>query len=85
MTSLEEAREKISEADKEIARYFEIRMNAVSEVAQYKKEHSLPVLDTGRENALIAKNKEYITNEEIRDLYILFQKNMMDYLIQHKQ
>ena len=78
MTSLEEAREKISEADKEIARYFEIRMNAVSEVAQYKKEHSLPVLDTGRENALIAKNKEYITNEEIRDLYILFQKNMMD-------
>lgn len=77
MNSLEEARQKISAADKEIARCFEERMTAVAQVARYKKEHALPILDSQRENELIAKNKEYVSDEEIRALYVLFQKNMM--------
>lgn len=78
MNLLEESREKISNADKEIAKYFAERMHAVANVAKYKKEHSLPVLDEERENALIEKNKKYIEEEDIRDLYILFQKNVME-------
>ena len=45
MEKLIEARKIISEADKQIAELFEKRMNAVKQVAEYKKERGLPVFD----------------------------------------
>ena len=78
MNLLDDARKEISAADKIIAEQFEKRMHAVENVAKYKKEHSLPVFDAGREDALVKKNLGYISDSNIRDLYVLFQKQVME-------
>ena len=66
MTDLEKARQMIDEADREIARQFEKRMDAARLVAAYKKERGLPILDTAREQAIIERNREWIADENYR-------------------
>lgn len=77
MRDLGEIRQTIDALDKEIARLFEERMKAASEVAAYKAEHNLPVLDAGREKAIIERNSAYIKDADICSYYILFQKQIM--------
>lgn len=78
MTKLEEARGIINEADKELAQLFEKRMKACAMVADYKKEHGLSVKDEAREEQLIAKTRKYITDPEIEDYFVEFQRNMIN-------
>ena len=47
--SLELLREKIDKVDDELLRLFEERMGIAGEIAAYKQEQGLPVLDRGRE------------------------------------
>ncbi len=42
-------RERIDEIDRQIAALFERRMEVAAEIARYKKEKGLPVLDARRE------------------------------------
>ncbi len=72
MSLLDEARKIINETDKEMAVLFEKRMNAALMVAEYKKEHGLPILDKEREEALVRRNSMYIENDEIREYYVKF-------------
>ena len=46
---LTEARAAIGEADREMARLFVRRMEAVREIAAYKRERGLPILDAAQE------------------------------------
>jgi len=78
MDKLIKARETISEADKEIARLFEKRMEAVRLVAEYKKERGLPVFDASREQDVIRNSLEAVEDEEIKEFYIPFIKNTME-------
>ncbi len=78
MTDLEKARLLINEADREMARLFEQRMDAVKLVAAYKKEHGVPVDDFGREEQIIKKNSALITNEEYRSYYVNFLRATID-------
>ena len=55
MTKLEQARKKINEIDEKMAKLFEERMEASKEVALYKKENALPIVDKMREKELILK------------------------------
>ena len=48
MSKLDEARKQINEIDQKMADLFALRMKAVEQVAAYKKELGLPVLDTAR-------------------------------------
>lgn len=77
MDKLSIAREEISNVDKEIAKLFEKRMQAVRMVSEYKIEHGLPVYDAARENALIERNTAYIENDDIRSYYVDFLRNTM--------
>ena len=81
-----EARKTIGEVDKEIARLFEQRMEAVRDVAEYKRVNGIPVEDSVREEQLLEANSVLVENDEIRSYYINFLKNTMklskDY--QHK-
>ena len=52
---LSECRTKIDEIDRELVRLFAERMDIVLDVAKYKKEHNLPILDAARERALLSK------------------------------
>ena len=75
MSELRTARETINQVDREMARLFEIRMDAAKAVAQYKKENGLPVDDFGREAEIISRNSGYIENEEYRSYYVNFLRN----------
>ena len=78
MTKLEEAREIINSTDSQIAHLFEQRMEACRMVAEYKKEHGLPIKDPAREAALIEKCKGYISDGEIESYYVEFQKKAIE-------
>lgn len=49
MSKLEEMREQIDKIDAEIMKSFEKRMNLSAEIAKFKKDNNLPVVDENRE------------------------------------
>ena len=51
-------RKEIDEIDRELVALFLQRMNCSARVAEYKREHGLPVLDASREKALLEKISE---------------------------
>lgn len=64
--SLEELRGEIDQIDQQMVELFKQRMEAVSQVAEYKREHGLPVLAAGRERTLLGKVGEQ-AGEELAD------------------
>ncbi len=53
--NLIELREQINNTDDQIIELFKKRMNIAAEVAEYKREHDLPVFDAQRERALLER------------------------------
>lgn len=78
MTELEKNRLKINEADKKIAALFEQRMNASKNIALYKREHGLPILDSAREREVRERELEFIGNPEYKSAYLELLQSMMD-------
>ena len=78
MDLLQDARQEINEVDKEMAKLFVRRMNAVAKVAKYKQEHGLPVFDGAREAQVITRNSQFVEDEELRAFYINFLQNTME-------
>lgn len=56
-------REEINAIDAEMVALFRRRMNVAADVAAYKKEHNLPVLDAARERALLSRISEMAGDE----------------------
>ena len=75
MSEIQTAREVINKVDKEMARLFELRMDAAGTIAKYKKENGIPIDDLEREKEIINRNANYIENEEYRSYYVNFLKN----------
>ena len=69
------AREKINSIDSQMAKLFCQRMEAVREVAEFKAEHALPILDASRESEIIKNNSVFIKDETIKAHYINFLQN----------
>lgn len=78
MNELENARRTINEADREIAKLFEKRMDAIKLIAEYKKQHGVPVEDLQREEEVIQRNSAILSNDEYRSYYVNFLRSMMD-------
>ena len=76
MASINDARSKINEIDKEMAELFVKRMAAVREVAEYKREQGMPIFDAAREEELICRNAELV-GADMREYYVDFLKNNM--------
>ncbi len=74
---LSEARREINEVDAAMAELFVRRMRAAEKVAQYKKEHALPILDAEREEAVVQTNVRLIEDETLREYYVNFIRNNM--------
>lgn len=77
MDQLETLRGEIDGIDREMAALFEKRMAAASGVAAYKREHGLPVLDAGREQAVVEKNTAYVQEPALRGYYSTFITHLM--------
>ncbi len=76
-TLLDQARETINRVDREMARLFCERMNAVRSVAEYKIKHGLQVFDPEREKQVIERNSALIEDDELRSYYISFLNESM--------
>ncbi len=66
MTKLEEYRAEIDRLDGEICALYEQRMRAVENIARYKKEHGLPVLQPGREEVVLQKAEAAVADPSLR-------------------
>ena len=78
MKDLTTSRESINKIDKEIAKLFEERMNLCKDIAEYKKENSLPIYDANREDSLINNNLNLINDENIKPYYVSFLKSLLN-------
>ena len=77
MDELSKARAEIDAADKQMAELFCRRMDAVQQIVAYKKAHGLPVLDAGREEAVVAKNLALLPNAAYAEWYEDFIRHSM--------
>mgnify|MGYP004623006145 CR=1 FL=1 len=77
MDKLQQARQEISRIDREMAELFRQRMQAAQLVAEHKKEHGLPILDSRREQELIQQNSALIQDPQLREFYVLFLRGTM--------
>lgn len=82
MANLEEMREQIDKIDAEIIESFKNRMNLSAEIAKYKKENNIPVLDEKREKEKldgIAKNVDENMSAFASKLYLTLADLSRDY------
>ena len=56
---------------------FEERMAAVLDVLKYKKEHNLAVFDSKREEEIIKKNVELLSDSNLKEYYLEFFKAVL--------
>lgn len=75
---LENARKKINETDKEMARLFLCRMKEAEKIAEYKNKRGLPVKDSAREEELIKRNCDEFPDDEIKPYYAGFLRSVID-------
>ena len=74
---LNEYRKQIDEIDRELVELFVRRMNVAAGVADYKRQHNLPVLDASRERALLNKISE-LAGEEFEDYACTLYNTLLD-------
>ena len=67
MSLIDEARKEINDIDKKMLDLFELRMEAVKKVLEYKKKNKLQILDEKRENEIIQKNLEMLNNKSLEE------------------
>ena len=74
---LKDLRNEIDEIDSEILSLFIKRMGVCQNVAAFKKENNLPVLQGGREDEIIKRIKE-LSPDELKDGAAVLFSNIMD-------
>jgi len=78
MDRLKVARDELHNIDKELAMLFEKRMDAVSRIAESKKELGLPVENSELESMVISKKAQMIDDPKIRSYYVNFLESLVD-------
>lgn len=78
MKDINDSRNEINKIDKEMALLFEKRMNECRNVVEYKIANSMPIFDGSREDLVINNNLNNITNDELKEYYTTFIKNVME-------
>lgn len=74
---LKELRNQIDDIDSEILKLFSKRMEVCRGVAEYKKEHDLPVMQGGREKQVLERVRANAP-EDLRDGAAMLFQNIMD-------
>lgn len=74
---LSEIREQIDRIDRQLVDLFIQRMNCSASVAEYKREHNMPVLDASRERALLNKISE-LSGEDFEEYSRTLYSTILD-------
>lgn len=69
MNDLERSRAEIDRIDAEMTALFERRMQAVAEIAAYKRENGLPVADPAREKRVLLQNERRLHDPALRPFF----------------
>ena len=77
MNELELLRKQIDQIDEELEILFEQRMLIAKKIGEYKKEHSLNILDVSRELEVLEKAWKRVKNKELEQYYIELMKYLM--------
>ncbi|MBO6019948.1 MAG: chorismate mutase, partial [Clostridia bacterium] len=75
---LNEARDAIKRIDEEMAELFVRRMEAVREVAAYKRAHGLPIEDKEQEAKVIEGRSALIADPELRSFYVRYLRETIE-------
>ena len=75
---LNEARAEIARVDAEMAELFRRRMAAAAQVAAYKKDHGLPILDAQQEQRVLERCLPLMPEEGLRELYADYLRSLME-------
>ena len=75
--NLEDIRKEINAIDAQMAELFERRMEQARRVAGFKRAHGIGISDPAREEALIRRNAEQVSDRDIREYYINFEKEVI--------
>ena len=67
MENLETLRKEIDEIDKQLAVLIEKRLEIVTKVGAYKKEHNIPIQDIKRDKAVINNALRNINDEKYNE------------------
>lgn len=77
MQDLEISRQHIDQIDRELVALLEKRMTEVSQVIAYKKAHAIPVLDSGREQAVLDKVAQLVQDKRYEETIVATFSDMM--------
>ena len=77
MDNLDQIRSRIDEVDAQMTSLFEQRMELVREIFAYKTAHGLTIVDPSREEEIIRRNASTITDSDIREYYVNFQREVL--------
>lgn len=77
MDELDTLRSQINEIDAQLRILFERRMSTAGSIAQYKREHDLPVLNAAREAEVLKANVSALENKDLAPLYTDFLRENM--------
>lgn len=69
MKDLKQCREQLDIIDEKIIELFEKRMLVIKDVALYKKQNNLPIVDEEREKVMLKNNIEKFNNAELKQYY----------------
>ncbi len=69
---LKELRSKIDAADDTLVQAYIERTKIVKEIAEYKKQNNLPILNSGREEQVYSRLTEKFGEQYSRDIYALY-------------
>lgn len=72
MNPLDQARATIDRVDAQMAELFAERMSAAKEIAAWKQQNGKPIRDPQREQDLLRRGAERISDPEIKALYLSF-------------
>lgn len=78
-------REEIDAIDRKMADLFAKRMECAGRIAAYKRQNGLPITDAGRENAMIAREQEYLKDPSLRPLYARFLSSLITLSKEHQE
>lgn len=77
MDRLQELRQEIDRIDNQLVALFEQRMNTVLDVAAYKLEAGIPVLNAGREQQVIEKCVSKLENKAYAEALTAWMQETM--------
>ena len=78
MKDLNDVREGINKIDEQMTKLFIDRMKLCKDVAEYKKENSMPIYDASREEKVISNNLKLIEDENIKPFYVNYIKGLLN-------